>query len=55
MSKIGRILKWIFARPRCFLCRKRFHKGDQVVEFFGGFAHYTCFDKQMQENEERGK
>lgn len=36
----------------CFLCKKCFKKGDVTVEFFGGYAHWKCFDKQMKENEE---
>lgn len=39
----------------CFLCEKCFKVGDETVEFFGGYAHYSCFDKQMKENEERKK
>jgi len=53
--RIKEILKWIFHRERCFLCNKRFKKGDRIVNWFGGWAHFTCFDKQMKENERKGR
>lgn len=37
----------------CFLCGEEFKEGDRMVEFFGGFAHFDCFDKQMRENAKR--
>ncbi len=34
----------------CFLCKMKFKKGDVVAEFFGGYAHFECFDDKMKEN-----
>ncbi len=34
----------------CFLCLKKFEEGNAVIEFFGGYAHFECFDDQMKEN-----
>ena len=39
----------------CFLCKIKFELKDEVVEFFGGYAHYSCFDNQMKENAKRKK
>ena len=36
---------------KCFLCKKKFEDGDETIEFFGGYAHYACFDNQMKKNE----
>lgn len=44
MQKIPEDLK------KCFLCKIDFKKGDPVAEFFGGYAHWSCFDKQMKKN-----
>lgn len=38
---------------KCFLCKVKFNIGDDVVEFFGGYAHFSCFDKKMEENKKR--
>lgn len=38
---------------RCFMCRKMFKRGDEVVEFFGALAHLDCFNKKMEENKKR--
>lgn len=35
---------------KCFLCKIYFKNEDAVCEFFGGYAHWSCFDKQMKEN-----
>lgn len=41
---------------KCFLCKHEFEVGDEVIEFFGGYAHFSCFDKKMEENKkEDGK
>jgi hypothetical protein len=37
----------------CFLCKVDFKDNDCVVEFFGGFAHFDCFDKKMEDNKRR--
>jgi len=37
----------------CFLCHERFEDNDQVIEFFGGLAHYSCFDNKMKDNARR--
>lgn len=34
----------------CFLCLKKFEKGDEIVEFFGGHTHSSCLDDKMKEN-----
>ena len=47
---LKRTYNWIFHRARCFLCDKRFKKGDGVVEFFGAWGHWQCIDKQLKEN-----
>jgi len=39
----------------CFICKVKFKEGDPFCEFFGGYAHWKCFDKQMKENAERDK
>jgi len=38
---------------KCFICEKCFEDGDEVAEFFGGYAHWECFDKRMKENKKR--
>lgn len=43
------------AASTCFLCEQKFSDNDSVIEFFGGYAHAICLDKQMKENEERRK
>ena len=40
---------------KCFLCEIDFELKDEIVEFFGGYAHSSCFDKQMKENAKRDK
>ena len=37
------------------MCEVKFEDGDETIEFFGGYAHCTCFDKQMKKNEEKKK
>lgn len=47
------INKEIVELKRCFLCEQLFEDGDEVIEFFGGLAHFDCFDKKMKENKKR--
>ena len=37
----------------CFLCKIKFEVGDPVSEFFGGYAHCSCFDNKMENNARR--
>ena len=39
-----------FFNQICWLCKKKFEKGDLIGDFLG-FTHMSCFDKQQKENE----
>ena len=42
--------EWKEESEKCFICEIEFKEGDSFCEFFGGFAHWDCFNKQMEEN-----
>jgi len=38
---------------KCFICEEKLKNGDLIAEFFGGYAHFDCFDRRMKENKKR--